>query len=443
MTSALKICILCSLLLGTTVTRISEADVKGRVRVSVTAQDEFWVGQQIEVNLDLLTTGYSFSDSRFNLPEIPGVLLLQIDSTTIKLNENSNGERWQVIRYPLALFSQKGGPITIPPIKVRFSSAEVFGKEVRDFDLQTESLVILTSMPPGATANALVLSTSDFEVNFQWSPSAADEAPIPARIGDAVTLKITRQASDISGMLLSPLPVFSIAGIEAYPEAPLINDRVNRGSLTGERTDTTTWILEQPGEYEWPDLSIQWWDPLKQQLKQKQVDGLKLSVSASPAAATPVAINTSGGQLIPWQQLLIVMIALLTASFLVWKFGGRITAPIVRWAQAYASSPAVLEKAAFRVARAACRDNQAPVAYALIYRWLECFVPGCSIVQEFPKLASDEIFVGQMTELQRNIVDRDETWNGRNLSVSLARVRRVLRSAHQDRAIKILPTLNP
>ena len=443
MSSALKVCVLCCVLLGAGAPRISDADVKGRVRVSVTSQDEFWVGQQIEVNLDLMTTGYSFSKSRFNLPEVASVFLLQIDTTTIKLNETLNGETWQVVRYPLALFSQKGGPITIPPIKVRFSSAEVFGKEVRDFELQTESLVIYTSMPPGASSDALVISTSQFDVDYQWSPSPEDEAPIPAKTGDAVTLKITRQASDISGMLLSPLPVFRIDGIEAYPEAPTINDRVNRGSLTGERTDTTTWILEQPGEFEWPDMPIQWWDPATKQLKEKRVGGLRFSVTASPSAGTTVAAGTPDGRVIPWQQILIAMIALFVSLLLVWKFGSAVTVPIVRWVQALAGRPAALEKAAFRTACSACRANQASTAYASMYRWLEFYALGNLTMQQFSKLTFDDIFVSQITELQRNIIGKNENWKGRNLADSLARVRRQLRSSTDDRALRILPALNP
>ena len=71
---------------------VSHADVKGRVRISLQDDKTAWVGQQLQVNLDLLTTGYRFSDAQFNLPQPGGAFLMQTDTTTIKLTESINGE---------------------------------------------------------------------------------------------------------------------------------------------------------------------------------------------------------------------------------------------------------------------------------------------------------------------------------------------------------------
>lgn len=56
-------------------------------------------------------------------------------------------------------------------------------------------------------------------------------------------------------------------GRRNYPEAPQVQDRVDRGDLTGERTDRVTWIVERPGSCQWPDIDIQWWDPAEASLR--------------------------------------------------------------------------------------------------------------------------------------------------------------------------------
>jgi len=92
--------------------------VKADVAISIQQDQETWAGQQVTVNLDLKSTGYSFSNSHFNLPEVSGAFLMQTDTTTIKFSENIDGETWQVIRYPLALYPQIAGQLEIPPIGV-------------------------------------------------------------------------------------------------------------------------------------------------------------------------------------------------------------------------------------------------------------------------------------------------------------------------------------
>ncbi|MCP3882689.1 MAG: hypothetical protein GY701_30490, partial [Sulfitobacter sp.] len=56
---------------------------QGRVRATVDTDRVAWVGQRVLVHLDLLTTGFSFSGQRFDLPQISGGVLLQTDSSTL------------------------------------------------------------------------------------------------------------------------------------------------------------------------------------------------------------------------------------------------------------------------------------------------------------------------------------------------------------------------
>ena len=62
-------------------------EVRATVNISIRQDQEIWVGQQLTVNLDLKTTGYSFSGTHFNLPEMSGAFLMQTDTTTIKMSE--------------------------------------------------------------------------------------------------------------------------------------------------------------------------------------------------------------------------------------------------------------------------------------------------------------------------------------------------------------------
>jgi hypothetical protein len=133
-----------------------DGQVKAGVAVSIDESGDTWTGQQVTLNIDLKTTGLSFSNTHFNLPEISGAFLMQTDTTTIKLSETVDGESWQILRYPLALYPQRSGQLDIPPIDVRFSTASGYGSTGRSFEFQTQALQLTVKSPPGVKEGDLV-----------------------------------------------------------------------------------------------------------------------------------------------------------------------------------------------------------------------------------------------------------------------------------------------
>lgn len=62
-------------------------------------------------------------------------------------------------------------------------------------------------------------------------------------------------------------------GVGIYPDAPLVEDRVERGSVEGVRTDKVTYVFEKPGTYALPALSQPWWDIDDKQAKSETLAG--------------------------------------------------------------------------------------------------------------------------------------------------------------------------
>jgi len=203
-----------------------DSDVKAAIDIGIDSKRDMWMGQQLTINLDLKTTGFAFSNSHFDLPEVDGAFLMQTDTTTIKLSENRDGETWQIIRYPLALYPQTSGQLEIPPINVRFRTSAGFGSEEKAFELLTPPLQVNVKRPSGVKEGDLVITTTEFNLQHDWQPAVET-----ARQGDALTLTVSRRVGDISAMLLPPLPVFRTNGLAAYPQAPEVNDKSDRGEM--------------------------------------------------------------------------------------------------------------------------------------------------------------------------------------------------------------------
>ena len=411
-----------------------DAGVKAGVDISIEQNQEVWAGQQITLNLDLKTTGLSFSNTHFNLPEVSGAFLMQTDTTTIKLTKKIDGRDWQIIRYPLALYPQKADRLQIPSIDVRFTTSAGFGSEEKAFEFKTDPLELTVNLPPGAKPGELVVTTTSFELEHDWQP-----ATDALKTGDAVTLTVKRRASDISAMLLPPLPVFRTDGLAAYPQAPDVNDKTDRGDLTGERTDSVTWVVEKPGEYKIPGIRFQWWDPDSRELKQQIIPGISLDIPLLKADETETATANPPGtgparSLLLWIPVIIALLA-----FAAWLYFRR----------KLHNQQQDNEKTTFTRLANACKNNQAGQAYTYIHTWLEYLPvavtnhPRALTLHEFAGLCDDPQLATDLDKLQKALIASSPDWRGDELLSSLQRIRRRLNRQKPNAADAHLAPLNP
>ena len=419
-----KFIILAGLLLPTSVLA-QDNELKAAIAISIEKTQEVWAGQQITLNLDLKTTGLSFSNSHFNLPEVNGAFLMQTDTTTIKLTEKIDNRDWQIVRYPLALYPQKAGQIEIPSIDVRFTTSAGFGKTGENFEFQTRALEIEVKLPPGVNPGDMVITTSSFELHHNWQPAEGT-----AKTGDAITLTVNRRAEDISAMLLPPLPVFRTDGLATYPQAPEVEDKTDRGDLSGERVDSITWVVENPGQYKIPGIRFQWWDPVSSELKEQIIPGLDLDIPASATAGTPQESS--------YKFLLMLGLAGLLAIVL-W-FGFKRFKP---------GQHQNNEKTVFATLANACKSNQAGQTLSAIYAWLESYSietgqsPRPLTLGDFARIADDKQLAIELERLQAAIITTTGHWQGDKLLSSIQRFRREIHHQKLDRSKTYLAPLNP
>ena len=262
---------------------LAAASLQGEVRLLAARAEPAWVGQEVELYLELWTDGFSFGDQLFVLPEVKGGFLLQGDSSTVKLSESRAGASWQGLRYTLLLYPQAAGRLEVPPFEVRFTARAGFGSEPTTFAYRSEPLAIEARLPPGVNAGDLLVTTGNFELEAKWDRDLPGEGALQLQTGDAITLEVRRRAEGVPGMVFPPLPVPAIAGLGVYPAAPSVGDTVNRGELSGARTDSVTFVCESEGSFMIPELRFQWWNPDQERLAERVMPALMLEVTINPA----------------------------------------------------------------------------------------------------------------------------------------------------------------
>ena len=373
------------------------ASPDGRVRLSIDSEKPYWVGQRVLVHLDLMSNGFSFSGQHFSMPQISGGVLVQTDSSTVKLNEQIDAESWQILRYDLSFFSQRAGEVQIPPFDVQFSASLGYGQPEASFELQTESLSVVLEMPPGADPSLPVVTTSRLTVQESWQPDQLD-----FRVGQALTRTVTIQAEDVSGIALPALPTQTIEGIDLLPKAPLVEDRSNRGTLTGRRREQVSYLFQREGNYTLPAAFISWWNPETKTLEKYELDAKSIYVAPDSLAKISTDEPESWLEKLSSPLLMGVILLIIMGLTVTWQW-----AHIQAWRKARFNS----EPEQFKRAIKACRKNNVKMAWSTTNVWLE------STGYALPVDSRD---VWQ--ELQRAMVSNTENWSGHALKNILTRL---------------------
>jgi hypothetical protein len=418
----------------------ADSTVEGEIRLQPAREGSVWVGQELELQLELWSDGFTFGDQLFVLPEVAGGYLLQADSSTVKLNENREGVAWQGLRYSLLFYPQREGRLEVPAFEVRFTSSAGFGTEPSRFEFLTPALAVDSKMPPGAKRGSLLITSNSFELDYSWSPPLPVEGPLELRVGDALTLEVTRKAQGVPGMVFAPLPDFSIDGLAVYPGSPAVRDRINRGDLSGSRTDSVTFICEREGSFSVPELRFQWWDPQREKLSERLITAAELTVAANPAFQSGAAAVSQGGESGPGWAMIAASVALvLLAAYLLRRIAQRAASAVRYWLQQRRAG----EDWAFEQAQKACRSNAPHNAYRAISIWLDRAEPEAGLsLMAYATAREDQELLREAIALQENLAaDGDAGWNGSALARLLEKAR--------NNASKIapgapgLPPLNP
>jgi hypothetical protein len=410
------------------------SDLQGRVSVSLAGDGPYWVGQAVTVNLDLASTGFSFADQRFEPPEVHGALVLQPESSALKLSEQEGDTTWQILRYELMVVPQQPGSVSVPAIPVTFTSSAGFGKAERTFQLATEPLSLDAALPPEVEAGTPVVTTRDLAVSQEWDPAEGDR-----KVGDALTRTLTLTADKVPGMALPPLVAAEIPGVAVYPAQPLVEDKVDRGDFTGKRVDSHTYVFQRSGEVAIPGARIQWWNPERRKLQQIQIEPLSLEVKPNPAmeGAAPTWVDR-----LMRRQLLAVGV-LLVPALLFWalyRFRGKLSASWEAWRRHRQES----ESAYFRRLSERLRANQPGPAYSALSAWAARRGLGTdpALVRTFRCAGATGDLLGELGRLQKAVADADAGWNGEHAEGLLKKFRASLARARK-RAEAMLPGLNP
>ncbi len=332
------------------------------------------VGQKTTLHLDVLVPNYMTAP-----PELPGfqvrnAVTRQLQS--VNISEQQGDTSYAGVAFEFAIYPQEPGSYAVPEQKLTIHYAAE-PPATRDAVLALPRLEFSAFLPDAAAGLRPFLSAT--RLNAEQTVQRSSDS---LKTGDAVTRTIKIEAEGTPAMLLPPLSFAPVDGLALYPAQPSLQDRTDSRSdaLTATRTDSATYMLQKPGDYELPAIDLGWWNVTEQKIEQVHLDAVSMQVAAN--TAQPAATVDESASRWNWDTLidyvcdhwLLAVVALVAFTVLVWIAPRIVRAIAARYRQ---SREAYLRSEAwsFEQFRRAARHGDAKAAYFALLDWLQRFAP--------------------------------------------------------------------
>ncbi|BCX49627.1 hypothetical protein HAHE_35350 [Haloferula helveola] len=373
---------------------------------------EAWTGQRLPFFIELRADGTFSGAASFDIPQLPGTFVLRVGNPIIGSLTEGNTEYFTQ-RHEFAVFSQSDGELRLPPITVRFAHKKGYTGPDFEETLTTEPATLNIRRPPKSDSLGLLVTTESLSVEETWDPE-----PGPTSVGGVFKRTITQRATQLTGIALAPAPVAAPAGIRVYSGEPEVRDRTERGEFRGERRETITYLVQEPGLHTLPEIRYDWWNPKTETLESKTLPSISFTATAPPPPPTP----SSPVRYLPWALAGLVIV-------IGFAFRKRIAIAAIRLRDTV-DPP---HRRAARAFLSACRRGNAREAAEL---WPEAR-------RALPDGERNEDLSVAMNDLMRELYGQDTagpSWDGRGLASAY---QAALHTRGPDFQQKALPPLNP
>jgi len=305
------------------------------VRVEVVPQ-EATVGQAIVVNVDAFAPNYFMGAPHFGDIKLANALVV-FNDRGINLSERVGQETWAGQRRSYEIYPQSPGRFTVEDLRVELTYFDGSGKA--EAVARAQSFSFTAVIPPEAAGLPYFIAATQLTIDQSF-----DAKPETLRVGGAFVRTISVTVEDALAMVIPPVTIDSIAGLQIYQDPPTVQDsnRERGGAVRGQRIERVTYVAHKEGYYELPAIRFAFWENGGQRLVQRSTQPVSFVVL--PALTTDAAFatteHTESAEFVPSQRLNVRRLirdyglpvaGLVVALFLVLRLAPRFLSASRRW----------------------------------------------------------------------------------------------------------------
>lgn len=417
-----KLCLLIvvHLVCTTAFTRTTAIAQETIVRSSTDPKATASLGQRVVLRIDVLG-----KDSWAQLPklptvQVPGAIVFVPPNQNLRLSETVKKANYTGQRYEWWIYPQNAGELQIPEVAVQVVRKNFGSAETPDpVESQSDPHTVQITRPDGVVVNGPLITTPSLEADQSWSDRID-----ALSAGDGVTRTIVRVIRDAPSLVLPPIEFQTPAGAQSYIKQADTSDKIQRGDLTGRRTDAVTYTFPRAGEYQLPAIDVHWFDTKSKTLRTVTLDGQ--SVTVAPAATT--AGDTVPGDASANQRgvnsaaILAWAAALILAAITGFLFRHQIAG----WWSRLSAHRAQTEAAFFHRFLASMRSGDPAATLRDLTRWsdrVQCDVSAPKLIDLFNRYGT-ETDTATLVELQSAVNDHSPKINMTALQIAAKAIRK-------------------
>jgi hypothetical protein len=230
-----------------------------------------------------------------------------------------------------------------------------------------------------------------------------------------------------------------IEGLASYIRAPQLADQTERGAFMGKRIDTVTYLCEQAGVFEIPELSVRWWDPVEGAWHHREFPAVQLEVAVNPLLIADSASWTIDELPAEWTDWVWRAAGMVILLLLLIKLAPGVLRRYLGWLEHWSHT----EPAYWNRLLKAFKKAEPAQLYGALNQWLGLLgLATTHISMQLDADVSDQL-AAECIGLQQNLVGMGAHWNANIFRDELTRFRRCKRSTAGSKLNHALPPLNP
>lgn len=210
--------------------------------------------------------------------EVPNLLVRLPSRATQPVSERIDGETWSGTTRTYRLYPLAAGPFEIPSMgmKITYADPENANRPT-EATLPIPALRFVSGLPAGAAGLDPPVVARGFTLE-QEIEGAADLS-----VGDAITRTVTARIDGTTPILIPQLAPRPGGGpLRPYSREPVVSESENRGILSGSRTETVTYVAQEGGVANLPEIAVDWFNLETGTVETARVDGLGVRVAPPP-----------------------------------------------------------------------------------------------------------------------------------------------------------------
>lgn len=408
-------------------------------QITVTAeQEEVIVGQPYILRLEVLVPTFMPKAPIFPTFEMPGLIVRLPERSTAPVSERIDGATWSGVQRTYRIYPMQAGVTEIPEQQLSIVYKNTETNEDVPLTVAVPATRISAIVPQGAGSLDPLILANGLSIEQTWRGGDEELA-----VGDAIVRNLEISISGTSALFIPPLlddaspqgsqavasdgaETAPVAGFLPYPEDARVAESMERGVMSGVRTEQVSYIAQSGGSAVFPDISLDWYN-----LDSGDIEEIVLSGRTFMVAQPPRESRRIDGQTLLRGVFILVLTALVMWAAFRWLY--PIARPrLQRLRDRYNASVF----AAHRVAeKAAAAQDLNRVFLALDQRSARGYAPGEDLQSAINALGRAVYRDGapqDVTARQWQIIRQ-----------KLRKERRALFIRHSAGDVKRLPPLNP